>query len=51
MKTRSIPASLSFKGQTTEHTTMQWSIPKTKKDHTKNKGKNLEVLPELVICQ
>ena len=27
IKTRSTPASLSFKGQGTKHTTVKWSIP------------------------
>ena len=29
IKTRSTPASLSFKGQATKHTTVKWSIVKT----------------------
>ena len=33
IKTRSTPASLSFKGQATKHTTVKWSI-------TKKVGKN-----------
>ena len=28
INTRSTPASLSFKGQATKHTTVKWSIPK-----------------------
>ena len=27
-KTRSLPSSILFKGQGTEHTTVKWSIPK-----------------------
>ena len=29
IKTRSIPASLSFKGQATRHTTVKWSVVKS----------------------
>ena len=34
IKTRSTPASLSFKGQATKHTTVKWSIGSN--DHNKN---------------
>ena len=32
IKTRSTPASLSFKGQATKHTTVKWSISEAEED-------------------